>query len=114
MYEWTNRETLLTIPPVVSSSNGLCKIIQINYYLNLNFNPSGLSMSTDLQIPVVIGTIPLKDQTQSNSLSQQFQYMASIFKENFDYQEDLKGEVIESGQNFTPVYPFYNDLPPPI
>jgi len=67
-------------------------------------------MSTDLQIPIVIGTIPFKDQQQQQNaiLSKQFQYMASVFKENFDYQEDLKGEIIESGQNFTPVYPYYN------
>jgi hypothetical protein len=79
----------------------------------LNFDPSGLSMSTDLQIPIVIGTIPLREQQQNSSLSQQFRYMTSVFKENFEYQEDLTGEIIESGQNFTPIYPYYNDFPAP-
>ncbi len=119
IYEWTNRETNLIIPPVASTSNGTCKIIDISYLLNLSFDASGLSVSTDLRIPIVIGTIPMRDpnqqaQNNENQLSAQFKYLASIFESTGDYGEEIKGEVIGSdGNTFKPFYPYYGDLASP-
>jgi hypothetical protein len=118
VYEWTHRETPLVVPPVASTSNGTCKIIDISYLLNLNFDASGISVSTDMRIPLVIGTIPMRDQNQSqndeNKLSTQFKYLASIFESTGDYEEEIKGEVVESDRNnFKPFYPYYSDMAAP-
>ena len=51
--EWEN--ATLVIPPVCPSSNGLCHIIEIRYFLVLNFDATGMSVSTDLKIPITIG-----------------------------------------------------------
>jgi len=110
-YEWTNRETQLIVPPVPSSSNGTCRLIEISYYLNLNFDATGISVSTDLKIPIVIGTIPLYDQQRplmSNEVNP-YSFQVSIFENNDKdghFGEDIKGEIIESdGGNYKPYYP---------
>jgi hypothetical protein len=115
IYEWTNRETSLIIPPIASTSNGTCKIIDISYLLNLSFDASGLSIRKNMKIPIVIGTIPMRDpnqhiQTIENQLSSQFKYMESIFESTGDYGEEIKGEIIGSdGNTFKPSYPYYGD-----
>jgi hypothetical protein len=119
IYEWTNRETSLIIPPIASTSNGTCKIIDISYLLDLTFAASGLSIATNMKIPIVIGTIPMRDpdqqaQNNENQLSAQFKYLASIFESTPDSGEEIKGEVIGSdGNTFKPFYPYYGDLPAP-
>ena len=52
-YEWNTGS--ITVPPVCSSSNGLCGIIIVNYFLQLNVDPTGGSVSKDLMIPITIG-----------------------------------------------------------
>ena len=48
------------MPPLCSSSNFYGTIIDIKYFLNLNFDASGLAMSKDLTIPIVIGIPKVK------------------------------------------------------
>ena len=55
----------IQIPPLVPSSNGACKIIDISYELVLNVNPMGLSLSKNLSIPIVIVTTPMLDRSIS-------------------------------------------------
>lgn len=57
--EWNNS---FMVPVVCPSSNGLCKIIEIGYVLVFNFDATGTSTSTDLMIPITLGTIPLIDE----------------------------------------------------
>lgn len=62
------------IPPLIASSNGLCKIIEINYLMILTLTTSGVSFNKEIPIYIHIGTIPLFDQNnnknQSISISQ--------------------------------------------
>jgi len=107
----------LIVPPLASTSDESCKIIDINYFLNLNFDASGVSISTDLRIPIVIGTIPLRNEKQQaendqNQLSSQFQYLTSIFENTRDYGEEINCEPLDSdGKKFMPLYPYYVETP---
>ncbi len=48
------RKGTIIIPPVISSSNETCKIIDINYTIVLSFDASGVLISTSISIPIVI------------------------------------------------------------
>jgi hypothetical protein len=114
-YEWTSKESQLVVPPVPSSSNGTCRLIEISYYLNLNFDASGISVSTDLKIPIVIGTIPFHtEQAAMTNETNPYSFQISIFDSDKDgnFEEEIKGEIVESdGGNFKPFYPYYNNMP---
>lgn len=59
----------LKIPAICSSSNpknNLSKIIVTNYIVRLHFDFKTLDVSTDLTIPVTIGTIPYKEIPSSS------------------------------------------------
>jgi hypothetical protein len=117
---WDNG--VIVIPPVCSSSNGICRIIQINYSLVLHFSVSGPSIGTSCLIPCVIGTIPLtnngdlQQQSQSAADSQGFSYAPSAFEPtpgitNGGYEAADKGEMIQSdAATFKPMYPYYKDF----
>ena len=45
----------LLIPPICSSSNGMCSIIDIQYVVNLKFGASGASLNKHVPIPITIG-----------------------------------------------------------
>jgi hypothetical protein len=51
--EYWKRGTLI-IPPVISSSNETCKIIDINYTVIMSFDVSEVLISTRISIPIVI------------------------------------------------------------
>ncbi|KAK6170484.1 hypothetical protein SNE40_018868 [Patella caerulea] len=55
-----NRE-LLSIPTVPSSHLRGCKIIDVQYSLELCIKPSGLGRKVKLPVDIIIGTVPLKD-----------------------------------------------------
>ncbi len=48
------KKGIIIIPPVISSSNESCKIIDINYTVVLSFDASGILISTSISIPIVI------------------------------------------------------------
>ena len=107
----------LVIPPVCPSSNGACKIIDICYSVVFVFGAS-TSIDSDLNIPIYIGTIPLRqDENNSNNPSVIMpsapSYQECMFGVNPNKQFDNnieKGEVIESDQGqFKPFYPYYKD-----
>ena len=54
----------LKIPPICATARpqaSPCKIIEITYYIQMIFDFSkAIHISTDLTIPIIIGTIPLK------------------------------------------------------
>ena len=52
-YLWNDAS--FVIPPVCSSSNGLCRIIDIKYFVALQIDPSGMAFNLNLNIPVTIG-----------------------------------------------------------
>jgi hypothetical protein len=62
---WNN--VSLPIPPIVSSSNGTCRIISVSYTIVLNFDASGVAISKDVPIPIVVGTIPIYDSNLNSN-----------------------------------------------
>jgi len=56
----------LIVPPVVSS-NEYGSLIQIEYNLKFNFNPSGLALSRDVLLRIVIGTVPFHDRNENSN-----------------------------------------------
>ena len=105
---WTDN---IVIPAVAATSNGMCKIIVVSYNLVLNVNPAGCTTSKDVPIPIVIGTIPLTDS--SNTASSPFEYQNCMFGPSEQkYTPDLgekRGDVIESNEaSYAPLYPYYN------
>ena len=106
------------VPAVVATSNGSCRIINVRYDLVLNVNPSGLTMSTNLNIPIVVGTIPLLEPAQNGGIG--FEppppsYQSCSFGPSAPPMmpqpgdESKKGEMIENNQDsFVPLYPYYN------
>lgn len=51
--------------PAVPSVLSTCKIISIQYSLQIECFPSGLSLSLDATIPLIIGSIPIRQQSQN-------------------------------------------------
>ena len=118
--EWNN--SVLAIPPVCSSFNGTCRIIEVNYIVQFNFDVSGPSISTDLNIPIVIGTIPLGSNIRpvapispvgggEASAPPPYSYEACMFGPNPVPEEVGKGEIVESDiDSYKPFYPYYKDF----
>ncbi|RNA22081.1 Arrestin domain-containing 3, partial [Brachionus plicatilis] len=112
---WYN--SFLPIPSVCPSSNGTCRIIEISYKIVFNFDASGLSKSKDMEIPIIIGTIPLSSDHETNAPNFPFTYEGCVFGANpVDLSNEIginnsRGETIESDLNsFKPYYPFYKDF----
>jgi hypothetical protein len=55
-YEWKDESSSFVLPPLCHTSNGLCKIIDLKYFLSLKFSPSGSGSST-VYIPITIGKL---------------------------------------------------------
>ena len=108
----------IIIPAVCASSNGTCRIIQVNYCVLFNFNPSGIAASKDLEIPLTIGTIPLRSQSNNMQQGQVMQSLPPSFQacmfgneNSANFEPASKGEIMESNSNsFMPMYPYYQDF----
>ena len=108
----------IIIPPVCASSNGTCKIIHVTYIILFNFDPSGLAVSKDLGIPLTIGTIPLRNQSNNMQPDQLMPSLPSSFQacmfgneNSANFEPASKGEIVESNSSsFKPMYPFYKDF----
>lgn len=95
--------TRIIIPSIAASSNGISKIIVINYLLVFTFKCSG-SLSKDISIPITIGTIPF-ETTYIPSYEECFNEITP------EIAEPVKGEIIESDlSTFKPLYPYYKDF----
>ena len=109
--DWNN--IILPIPSICSTSNGVSKIIEVNYFVIFNFDTSGIAVSKDLTIPITIGTIPLRDDVNSvPSTPLPYSFERCMFgpNTNLSQQEEIKGEYYENDSNtYIPLYPIYND-----
>lgn len=54
-------EKMLRIPPIPPTRLATCKIIDVQYVLHLELNLPSLSINLREEIPITIGTIPLRD-----------------------------------------------------
>jgi hypothetical protein len=115
---YENWSSFIQIPPLIHSSNGLCKIIDIGYKVQLDFKPSGTMITQTLDIPITIGTRPLIETSTSNELytsdlpSYEFcigDDPVEITNLVFDKNKNNE-ELFQSGQNdFRPLYPYFNN-----
>ena len=110
------------IPPVCPTLY-TSRVIELNYFFDLNFDATGISVSTDLKIPLVIGTIPLNESSGANlpnaappyPTNNQFNFQPNFFGaiegSTLPVAQPEKGEVIESDSSaYIPQYPFYKDF----
>ncbi|CAF0782805.1 unnamed protein product [Brachionus calyciflorus] len=111
--KWNNLPIL--IPSVSPSTMGNSRLIDVSYELFLNFDATGVSTSTDLNVPIVIGTIPLRKGNKIGNTDLPFLLEECVFepdpiqiKEN--EQKQKRREVFETDANtFKPLYPYYKD-----
>lgn len=54
----------LEIPLIPSSTNGICEIIDLSYFVDAEVNFAGPHRSSLLNFPVTIGSIPLGGQNE--------------------------------------------------
>lgn len=110
--KWNN--SVLIIPPVCSTSNGKCKIIDVNYLVLFDFCASGISLSKEMMIPIVIGTAPLKPQTKNLWCNEAISYEQCKFgpypdKIMFD-EEDFDDIMESTEEKYKPLYPYFKDF----
>ena len=109
--DWNN--IILPIPSICSNSNGVSKIIEVDYFVYFSFDTSGIAVSKDLVIPIEIGTIPLRDDVNSDpSTPLPYSFERCMFgpNTNFSQQEEIKGEYYDNDSNtYIPLYPIYKD-----
>lgn len=110
---WSNGT--LKIPIVCPSLLDTCRIIKLYYTLTLCLNFSGLSISTRLNIPIVIGTIPLYDSNLSLPETSNVGYYKSgsknieEYNESEGYSEQNEKDLRNNEANFVSKYPYYKD-----
>ncbi len=128
----TWESSCLVIPPLCPTLNGLSSIIQVNYSLVLFLHLSGLSCAKSLTLPIVIGTVPIKNHHAmhdkhlrrdtldnisfepdrssyvckvSKSESSRNRSFSAFFDPEFDM---IHGEFMDSEDDeFKPSYPYY-------
>ena len=104
------------IPPVCPSMKA--QVLDLTYYLSLKFSAAAkLSSGVEVSIPLTIGSIPFKEDTNiqgvgPNPTTNMFNFQPNVFSsEQTMPQEQPKGEMVGSGPiNFSPQYPFFKDL----
>ena len=120
---WSN--VGLIIPAVCPSLLNTCRIIKLDYTLRLIVNFNGLTIRKMLDIPILIGTVPLYDSKINLPDKYTIAYYRSIVDRNGrvdgkrsiwhkNYREGLNRNPHRSNRkeyiyNFEPRYPYYED-----
>lgn len=111
---WSNGR--LKIPPICPSLQDTCSIIKLEYKLTLVVNVRGISLKKLVNVPIVIGTVPITDSNLLPS-NLNIRYYESFLdlkgncKQNLreeEYEKEL--EENEKGLIFRPKYPYYKDF----
>ena len=102
--EWKGH---ISIPPILSTSQGLTKIINVAYKLICYVNIKRSNDIDDLEIPVIIGT---KNTSFANKCSLSFEECKfDVSKIPIELKSDL--EIFEKDEeNFKPLYPIYRNI----
>ena len=114
--KWGNFK--LNIPAVCSTSNGMSRLIDVSYQVLLNFDASSMAFSTDVAIPIIIGTIPIRladhiidDNDPPPPYSYEPSIFGSIIFDGAANENENKDEVCESDENtFKPFYPYFKNI----
>ena len=98
----------LLVPPVCPSSNNISQLVNVKYSIVLTIGTID-SKNFDLVIPIVIGSVPLRDQTQnydplSNDLPS---YETCMFGSSYSGETHVWSNSEEP--EFIPSYPVYNN-----
>ena len=110
---WSNGR--IKIPPVCPSLRDTCRIIKVEYKLTLVVNVKGMSFKKLVNVPIVIGIVPITDSNLLDS-NLNIRYYKSILDlrgnciqslEEEQYEKDLEDD---KGLNFRPKYPYYKDI----
>lgn len=119
-YAEGNWKNSLLVPPVCSSSsNDLCKIIDISYEVKFRFKIDGtwmiMAIPREISIPIVIGTIPLIESDKLDPRILSVVYQQSGFdpttEQKFPKNYDINGEIIQTDlRTFRPYYPYLKNL----
>ena len=106
---WSNGT--LKIPIVCPSLLDTCRIMKLYYTLTLCVHFNGLSISNSLDIPIVIGTIPLYDSNLSLPGTSNVGYYKSGSKSIGGYNENEQNEtnLTNNEGDFVSKYPYYKD-----
>ena len=111
---WSN--VPFQIPIVCPSLLDTCRIIKLEYILTLNVDFDAITVYTQLDIPIVIGTIPLIDSNASSSTATSnvayYSIPDSTVHENTPRANTINDPVPNVGTeaNFTPKYPYFKDF----
>ena len=116
---WSN--VRLKIPTVCPSLLDSCRLIKLDYILRLVVNVSTLSINKQLDIPIVIGTVPLNESKLP--ANPDIRYYKSILErrgksdQNLEEEENDSALIISEGNSnentlwkFKPKYPYYKDF----
>ncbi|RMZ97900.1 arrestin domain-containing 3-like [Brachionus plicatilis] len=100
----------MLIPSISPSTMGCSSLIDVSYELFLNFDATGLSVSSDLNIPIQIGTMPVRKAKMPSNLK--FEFEECVFEPNLvEIKQNKQKQIFESNANvFKPKYPFYKDF----
>ena len=116
---WSNGR--LKIPPVCPSLQETCRIIKIHYTLAIVVDVSTFTKNKEVDLPIVIGTIPLNDSNKHSSSIATNEYCRSIIdrhgklgndRHDLDKKEreangDYKKRFKYESSHFEPRYPYY-------
>lgn len=98
------------IPKVCPSTNGLCELIEIEYFVVFEFRVDG-SVEKLLEIPIKIVTLPLDADKKSYNRLSSFEEFCLENTLPFSYHEQLDGEVYDSDEKtFKQFYPYFNKI----
>lgn len=97
----------LKIFPICPTSNQSSKLIEISYNILLNFDAAGISLSTDLVLPITIGTLPFSDDiTHESQVVQPKRCLYDV--DSVDFDNEFQTEIFDANEEpFKPYYPYY-------
>ena len=105
---WNN--VSFEIPPIIASSNGTCKSIEVSYYLMFHVDEGAFSFALRLEIPIVIGTMPIMN---NNATETEPVYQTSMLDQNVVTKaiSDFESNGEMYGHNdYKPIYPYYKNI----
>lgn len=87
----------------------------MSYAIKLTFEAGFFASSSELSIPIIIGTVPLMESGKSVPKNIPVTYQESIFDptttQEIPNEYDIKGVIVQTDADmFRPYYPYYKNL----
>ncbi|XP_065340815.1 arrestin domain-containing protein 17-like [Cloeon dipterum] len=97
------QEEPVYIPVFLASNLKQCKIIDLDHFLEVNFIPPGFHFRFNVKLPVVLGTVPLRQSSDTGSQPTEPNYPPIGWNISSDPTLSASADEV----------PSYSDLPPP-